>query len=100
MAIARALAANPEVILLDEPFGALDAITRHELQGEFRELRRKLHKTVLLVTHDVDEAFRLADRVAVMRQGRILQVDTPERLVREPSEEYVARLIERGRAGG
>jgi len=98
VAIARALAAEPQVVLLDEPFGALDAITRHELQAEFANLKAKLAKTVLLVTHDLIEAFRLCNRVAVMRQGRILQTGTPSELRNAPINDYVARLIEHGEA--
>jgi osmoprotectant transport system ATP-binding protein len=100
VAIARALAADPECILLDEPFGALDAITRHELQNEFLELERLLAKTLLLVTHDLMEAFRLADRVAVMRRGRILQLDSPDELRRAPTDDYVASLIQRAASDG
>ena len=77
VAVARALAADPEVILLDEPFGALDALTRLELQDEFLRLKRQLHKTLVLVTHDLHEAFRLGDRIAVMRAGRVLQTAPP-----------------------
>ncbi|MGH7663483.1 MAG: ATP-binding cassette domain-containing protein, partial [Gemmatimonadaceae bacterium] len=81
VAIARALASRPGIVLLDEPFGALDAITRAELQSVFLTLRRELGITALLVTHDLREAFRLADRVAVMRAGRIEQVGRPADLL-------------------
>lgn len=99
VAIARALAADPEVILLDEPFGALDAITRHELEEEFRHLEERLEKTTLLVTHDLREAFRLADRIGVMRAGRLLQLAAPEALVDQPADPYIAELLERGGVG-
>jgi osmoprotectant transport system ATP-binding protein len=94
VAFARAIAADPAVVLLDEPFGALDAITRLELHDEFLRLKTRLGKTFLLVTHDLREAFRLADRVAVMKSGRVLQVARPAELERAPAEEYVARLVE------
>jgi len=97
VAFARAVAADPEVILLDEPFGALDALTRLEVQDHFLHLKQGLGKTMLLVTHDLREAFRLADRVAVMKDGAILQCDTPDGLRREPQPGYVAALL--GRAG-
>jgi osmoprotectant transport system ATP-binding protein len=96
VAFARAIAADPAVVLLDEPFGALDAITRLELHDEFRRLKRlksRLGKTFLLVTHDLREAFRLADRVAVMKSGRVLQVAQPDELERKPADAYVARLL-------
>ena len=93
VAIARALAAEPEVILLDEPFGALDALTRAELQQQLSELERSLAKTLLLVTHDLDEAFLLADRVAVMRHGRLLQLAAPAALEASPADPYVERLV-------
>ncbi len=96
-ALARALAGDPGVLLLDEPFGALDAITRAELQHAFAELRRDTGLTVLLVTHDLREAFELADAVAVMRQGRIEQVGTPGELTGEPATEYVAELLHKAR---
>ncbi len=95
VALARALAAEPHVILLDEPFGALDALTRLEVQELFLDLKRRLGKTMLLVTHDLREAFRLGDRIAVMKDGRILQQGPPELLRREPAPGYVARLIGR-----
>jgi osmoprotectant transport system ATP-binding protein len=96
-ALARALASGPEVLLLDEPFGALDALTRAEVQDAFASVRRRLDVTVLLVTHDLDEAFRLADRVAVMRDGRIEQEDEPQALLTRPGTPYVAELLARAR---
>lgn len=99
VALARSIAARPGVILLDEPFGALDAISRAELQESFDAMRRNLSVTTLLVTHDLAEAGRLADEVVVMRAGRIEQQGTMRTLVSAPATEYVARLIERARAG-
>jgi len=98
VAFARALAADPDSILLDEPFGALDALTRRELQNQFLELKRVLHKTLVLVTHDLTEAFRLADRIAVMRAGRLLQIAAPEDLLAAPADDYVASLLARAGA--
>ncbi len=97
VAFARALAADPDLVLLDEPFGALDAMTRLELQAEFLRLKAALGKTMVVVTHDLAEAFKLADRVAVMRSGRLLQTGTPEELTNRPSSEYVADLLALGR---
>jgi osmoprotectant transport system ATP-binding protein len=93
VAFARALAASPPVVLLDEPFGALDALTRRELQREFERLRQRLSATILLVTHDLDEAFRLGDRVAVMKEGRLLQIAEPRQLQELPADEYVRSLL-------
>jgi osmoprotectant transport system ATP-binding protein len=100
VAIARALAAHPSIILLDEPFGALDALTRADLQDAFLELRRRLGVTTLMVTHDLHEAVRLADRIIVLRAGRIEQVATPSDLAGNPATEYVAQLLARSRIGG
>jgi osmoprotectant transport system ATP-binding protein len=97
VAVARALAHRPDVVLLDEPFGALDAITRADLQSTFLQVRRELGFTAVLVTHDIAEAFLLADRVAVLRAGRIEQVDPPERLRSAPATPYVAELLRRAR---
>jgi osmoprotectant transport system ATP-binding protein len=94
VAIARALAAKPAIVLLDEPFGALDAITRAELQHTFLALLRELRITALLVTHDLREAFRLANRIAVMRQGRIDQFGTAAELSGSPATPYVAKLLD------
>jgi osmoprotectant transport system ATP-binding protein len=96
VAIARALAAHPPVMLLDEPFSALDAITRVELQDAFRGLRERVALTALLVTHDVREALALGDRVAVLRQGRIEQVSPASELRARPATPYVAALVARG----
>ena len=94
VALARALAADPPVVLLDEPFGALDALTRLELHRQFLELRKTLGKTLVLVTHDLAEAFRLANRIAVMRGGRILQIGAPEELAERPADPYVRALLD------
>lgn len=91
--IARALAADPQIMLMDEPFGALDAITRRHLQDELRSIQQRLHKTILFVTHDVDEALRLADRIIVMREGKIVQFDTPLDLLEHPADAFVAQLV-------
>jgi osmoprotectant transport system ATP-binding protein len=99
VALARGIAARPGVILLDEPFGALDAISRADLQESFDKVRRDLSVTTLLVTHDLAEAGRLADEVVVMRAGRIEQQGAMRTLISAPATEYVARLIERARAG-
>ena len=96
-AIARALAAQPDVVLLDEPFGALDAITRAELQMTFRTLQRELGLTAVLVTHDLREALELGDRLVVMRAGRVEQAAEPARLLGEPATPYVAELLARAR---
>jgi len=98
-ALARALAHEPDILLLDEPFGALDAITRGELQEAFAALVERLRVSVVLVTHDLREAFRLAGRVVVMRAGRIEQEASPGALARSPATPYVARLLERAGVG-
>jgi osmoprotectant transport system ATP-binding protein len=97
VAIARALAASPRIVLLDEPFGALDAITRTDVQAMFDTLRRETHVAALLVTHDLHEAVRLADRIAVMRAGRIEQCATPRDLLDAPASDYVTALLRRSR---
>ena len=91
--VARALAGDPDVVLMDEPFGAIDAITRATLQDEMLRLQRKLKKTVVFVTHDVEEALRLADLIVVMRQGRVVQYDTPLRILTEPANDFVRDLV-------
>ena len=100
VAVARALAASPDIVLLDEPFGALDAITRADLQASFGALRRELGVTAVLVTHDLAEAERLADRIAVMHQGRVDQIAAPAELRDAPATEYVRTLLARARGQG
>ena len=90
--VARALAAEPAVLLMDEPFGALDPIIRGKAQEDLLAIQRRFGTTIVLVTHDLDEAFRLGSRVAVMSQGRLLQYDTPAELLRQPRDELVARM--------
>ena len=92
--LARALAADPKILLMDEPFGAIDAIERERLQGELAELQARLHKTILFVTHDVEEALRLADLLVVMRAGRIEQSGTPLDLLTGPANVFVAALLD------
>ncbi len=91
--VARALAGEPEVILMDEPFGAIDAITRTTLQDELLYLQQKLHKTILFVTHDVEEALRLADQIVIMREGQVVQMDSPVNILRQPADAFVSQLM-------
>ena len=96
--VARALAADPPVLLMDEPFGAVDPLNRERLQAEFARIQRDLKKTVIFVTHDIDEAIRLADRVAIMRDGRLQQYDTPEAVLEHPANRFVHDFIGADRA--
>ncbi|MGI9332758.1 MAG: quaternary amine ABC transporter ATP-binding protein [Gammaproteobacteria bacterium] len=91
--IARSLAIEPDIWFLDEPFSALDPLIRREMQDEFLRLQSLLGKTIVFITHDFDEALRLADRIAIMYEGAIEQVDTPDRIVLEPATEYVAKFV-------
>ncbi|RYG73108.1 ATP-binding cassette domain-containing protein [Lentibacillus lipolyticus] len=95
--VLRALASNPPLILMDEPFGALDPITRDSLQEEFKKLQKELHKTIVFVTHDMDEALKLADRVVIMRDGEIVQADTPDEILRNPANEFVEEFLGKDR---
>lgn len=96
--VARALAADPPILLMDEPFSAVDPVVRHELQNEILRLQNELRKTIVFVTHDIDEALRLADRVAVFGHGGVLQqYDEPARLLSRPANDFVARFIGLGR---
>jgi osmoprotectant transport system ATP-binding protein len=91
--LARALAGDPKVMLMDEPFGAIDAITRTRLQDEILRLQRQLQKTILFVSHDVEEALRLADRLIIMEQGQIVQYDTPFNVLTKPASQFVYDLV-------
>jgi osmoprotectant transport system ATP-binding protein len=91
--VARALAADPPFLLMDEPFGAVDPLTRDRLQTEFVAIQKRLRKTVVFVTHDMDEAVRLGDRIAVMREGHLLQYDLPERVLAYPADDFVRGFV-------
>ncbi len=91
--VVRALAANQDIILMDEPFGALDPITRDALQDLVKDLQERLGKTIVFVTHDMDEALKLASRIAIMSEGKVIQFDTPENILRNPANEFVEELI-------
>jgi glycine betaine/proline transport system ATP-binding protein len=92
--IARALAADPEILLMDEPFSALDPLIRRQLQIEFKQLSTQLNKTSIFITHDLEEAIRIGDRIAIMKEGRIIQIGTPEDIVLHPADDYVADFVE------
>ena len=92
--LARALASDPVILLMDEPFSALDPLIRRQLQGEFLELTQRVHKTTLFITHDLDEAIRLGDRIAIMKDGRLSQIGTPEEIITNPADEYVADFVQ------
>lgn len=91
--IARAFAANPPIVLMDEPFSALDPMTRAELQNEIHDLQTKAQKTVVFVTHDMDEAIKLADRICIIQDGKVAQCDTPENILKHPANQYVTEFI-------
>ena len=91
--VARALAADPPVMLMDEPFGAIDPITRALLQDEFLRILRELGKTIVFVTHDIDEAIRMGSRIAVLRAGKVVQYDTPDRILAQPADEFVKAFV-------
>lgn len=92
--LARALVTDPAVMLLDEPFGAIDAITRINLQNELKRIHKDSGKTFLLVTHDINEAFRLGTKVMIMNHGKLLQFDTPENIIHHPADSFVSELID------
>ena len=91
--VARALAADPPVMLMDEPFGAIDPITRAKLQDEFLRILKELKKTIVFVTHDIDEAIRMGSRIAILRAGKVVQYDTPERILARPADAFVEAFI-------
>jgi osmoprotectant transport system ATP-binding protein len=96
--VARALAADPPVMLMDEPFGAIDPITRARLQDEFLNILRALRKTIVFVTHDIDEALKMGDRIAIMRDGALVQYDTPEAILAQPADDFVESFVGSDRA--
>ena len=96
--LARALAVDPKIMLLDEPFGAIDSITRLKLQEELQQIHGGLKKTFLLVTHDIEEAFKLGNRVMIMNEGKIVQFDTPVQIIKKPADAFVDSLIQSARA--
>ncbi len=91
--LARALAADPELLLMDEPFSALDPLIRRQLQTEFIKLSKQMKKTTVFITHDLDEAVRVGHRIAIMRDGMVIQIGTPEEIVINPADEYVADFV-------
>jgi osmoprotectant transport system ATP-binding protein len=96
--VARALAADPPILLMDEPFGAVDPLTRERLQAQFVRIQQELRKTIILVTHDLDEAIRLADRIAIMESGKLAQYDTPELILSKPADRFVRDFVGTDRA--
>ncbi len=91
--VARAMAVDPPLMLMDEPFGAIDPITRDRLQDDFLRLHREVRKTIIFVTHDIDEAIKMGDRIAIMRDGHLVQIDTPDNLLAAPADEFVANFV-------
>ncbi|HBG20385.1 MAG TPA: glycine betaine ABC transporter ATP-binding protein [Desulfobulbaceae bacterium] len=96
--VARALAADPQILLMDEPFGALDPISREHLQNQFLAIQQELHKTIVFVTHDIDEAVRLGNKVALLRDGRLVQYGSPEQLLAAPADAFVKKFVGLDRA--
>jgi glycine betaine/proline transport system ATP-binding protein len=92
--LARALTTDPDILLMDEPFGALDPLIRREIQEELIQLQRSVNKTIIFITHDLHEALKLGDRIAIMKDGRFVQVGTPEQIVSKPADDYVASFIQ------
>jgi glycine betaine/proline transport system ATP-binding protein len=92
--IARALANDPEILLMDEPFSALDPLVRSDMQFELLSIQKKLKKTIIFITHDINEAFKLGDKVAIMKDSRLIQLDTPENMSANPADDYVRQFID------
>ncbi|MGY4525288.1 quaternary amine ABC transporter ATP-binding protein [Pseudomonas sp. UBA4617] len=93
--LARALAADTDIILMDEAFSALDPLIRAEMQDQLLELQKTLHKTIVFITHDLDEAVRIGNRIAILKDGRLIQVGTPHQILHDPADEYVDRFVQR-----
>ncbi len=98
--LARALATDPEILLMDEAFSALDPLIRANMQDELLDLQEKVHKTILFITHDLDEALKLGDRIAIMKEGKIVQIGTPEEILTNPADDYVKAFVENVDRGG
>ncbi|STY43218.1 Glycine betaine/L-proline transport ATP-binding protein ProV [Listeria grayi] len=94
----RALAADPDIILMDEPFSALDPISRQKLQQDISDLQKRIKKTIVFVTHDMQEAIALGDRICLMQDGEVVQIDTPEEILRHPENEFVRNFLDSGNA--
>src|SRR5699024_742630 len=92
--LARALANDPDILLMDEAFSALDPLIRKDMQDELMELQQRMHKTILFITHDLDEALRIGERIALMKDGRIVQICTAEEILMNPANDYVERFVE------
>ena len=92
--IARALANDPEILLMDEPFSALDPLVRKDMQFELLTIQKKLDKTIIFITHDINEAFKIGDRVAIMKDGEVIQIDSPENMIENPKDDYVKQFID------
>ena len=92
--LARALANDPDILLMDEAFSALDPLIRKDMQDELLQLHNNMRKTIIFITHDLDEALRIGDRIALMKDGEIVQIGTPEEILMNPSDEYVERFVE------
>lgn len=92
--LARALANDPDILLMDEPFSALDPLIRREMQSELLDIQNRLQKTIVFITHDVNEAFKLGDRVAVMKDGHVVQIGTPEDIIEDPADKYISEFIQ------
>ena len=95
--VARAFSTSPDIILMDEPFSALDPVTRSDLQDAIVKLQKQFHKTIVFVTHDMDEAIKMADRICIIQNGRIVQCDTPEQILKNPANDYVKNFIGKNR---
>jgi len=93
--LARALAADTDIILMDEAFSALDPLIRAEMQDQLLELQKTLHKTIVFITHDLDEAVRIGNRIAILKDGKLIQVGTPREILYSPADEYVNRFVQR-----
>ncbi|MEG7265430.1 ATP-binding cassette domain-containing protein, partial [Pseudomonas aeruginosa] len=93
--LARALAADTEIILMDEAFSALDPLIRADMQDQLLELQKTLHKTIVFITHDLDEAVRIGNRIAILKDGQLIQVGTPREILHQPADDYVDRFVQR-----